>query len=198
MKAYTGKEMAKMKALFEKLQAQGIITEGEEGKVRFAKSHAFKDANEAASFLLHRGGDNSSAWHTEKKHTDAKQKPAGEKHAPAVQKQRPAEKKHEPVAPKQKPVEKKKQHPSQPKQAKKPVQHKPVKNDAKPKEKKQNSNHQKSASAVKGKSSKRKDPRNPRGIRPQGNDAVKAAQKAAATGGYVRFAGMGQSVKVKH
>ena len=190
MKSYAAKEMAKMRAVFDQLKAQGVIVEETEGRARFAKTYVFKSANDAASFLLHRGGDNSSAWHSA-----AEQKPAVKK--PVHHQQ--AEKKKETKAGKPAPA-KKQEHAaakSAPKkQAKKSVQqNKP----AAPKhtDKKQTPANQKSASNRKGGASKRKDPRNPRGIRPQGNDAVKEAQKVAAKG-YVQFAGMLQGVKVKH
>lgn len=179
MKAYTGKEMTKMKAIFEQLVKKGVIVLEAEGKAKFAKTYAFHSANEAASFLLHRGGDNSAAWHK------AEGKPA------AVKKQQPkhtqpkeAEKKHS---------AKPQQHPSN---KKAPSAKKAAAPQAKHAEKKQTSYPKKSANSKSG-SSRRKDPRNPRGIRPQGNEAAKSAPHVDAIG-YIRFAGMGQGVKVKH
>lgn len=168
MKVYAGKEMAKMKAVFEQLVEKKVLTVEEDGKAKFAKSYAFKNASEAASFLLHRGGDNSTAWH----HTEDK-KAAGK----PVHAKQPAAKK---------PASKKPVHAA-----------KPAAKDPKHTEKKKNPYPKKTAAAPKTGRSKRKDPRNPRGIRPQGNEAVKAAA-SIQNPGYVRFAGMGQSVKKNH
>lgn len=162
MKAYAEKEMAKMKTLFDQLVAKKVLVVAEDRKVSFAKTYNFKSANEAASFLLHRGGDNSTCW-----------KKAEVKKAEA-------------------PAEKKKEKPALAKQAVKKPKAKTAHT-----EKKQTSFAKKSASANHTGGSRRKDPRNPRGIRPQGNDALRAAQ-SVETKGYVRFAGMGQGVKVKH
>jgi hypothetical protein len=173
MKAYAEKEMAKMKTLFDQLVAKKVLVVAEDRKVSFAKTYNFKSANEAASFLLHRGGDNSTCW-----------KKAEVKKAEA-------------------PAEKKKEKPALAKQAVKKPKAKTVHKEKVQSthtahtEKKQTSFAKKSASANHTGGSRRKDPRNPRGIRPQGNDALRVAQ-SVETKGYVRFAGMGQGVKVKH
>lgn len=177
MKSYAPKEMAKMKAVFEQLVSKKIIVV-EDSKARFVKSYMFKSLNEAASFLLHRGGDNSASWHASEEKRTTENQPKKKK-APADTK---------PVSKKQ---EKKPAH------AGHPAKEHPVKAHLLHPEKKQTSYPKKSAAQGKGTGSKRKDPRNPRGIRPQGNDALKAAQRIETTG-YVRFAGMGQGVKVKH
>lgn len=170
MNVYAAKEMAKMRAVFEQLVEKKVLVVEADGKAKFAKSYLFKNANEAASFLLHRGGENSAAWRTsEQKNPETKK---------AVVKATP--KKQEKKAEK-KPVHK----------------NKPDKAQTDSTEKKSSAYPKKPAVHGKGNGSKRKDPRNPRGIRPQGNEAIKAAQ-SVPTAGYVRFAGMGQGTKIKH
>jgi hypothetical protein len=179
MKAYGGKEASKMRAVYTHLKEEGVLEETENGRSSFAKNYTFRDLNEAASFLLHRGGDNTAAWHkTEAKKTQRK-KPA--KKASASEENASVSKKKHPV--------------------KKPVAVKSTKGTKKQINKKQTDKKQpashsntKTSPYSKGKSSKRRDPRNPRGIRPQGNEAVKEGEKVAAAA-YVRFAGMGQSIK---
>ena len=170
MKVYAAKEMVKMKTVFEQLVEKKVLVVEADGKAKFAKSHLFKSANEAACFLLRRGGENSTAWRsTELKKPETKKAAA-----------KPAPKKPEKKADK-KPVHK----------------NKPAKAQTAQTEKKASAYPKKPAVHGKGNGSKRKDPRNPRGIRPQGNEAVKAAQ-SVPTPGYIRFAGMGQGVKIKH
>ena len=166
MNVYAAKEMAKMRAVFEQLVEKKVLVVEADGKAKFAKSHLFKSANEAASFILHRGGENSAAWHTsEQKNTETK-KPVLKADSKKTVK---------------KPVHKNKSDKVQVDSTKKTLSAYP----------------KKPAAHGKGSTSKRKDPRNPRGIRPQGNEAVKAAQSVPAAG-YVRFAGMGQGTKIKH
>lgn len=176
MKDYTEKEMAKMRAVFSKLVSQGVISV-KDGKARFDKTHSFQNANEAASLLLHRGGDNAKAWHAAD-YAKEKTKPAPKKDP--VKKQN-TEKKQE-TKQEKKPAAKKKHEP---------------KKAGRPAEKKQTPATKKSAFKGNGKTSHRKDPRNPRGIKPQGREAEKAAQQVQRPG-YIQFAGMGQHSKVKH
>ena len=62
MKAYGPKEMKKMRTLFLDLQAKGVLHENDNGKIQFAQSWVFSSLNEAAQFLMHRGGENAQAW----------------------------------------------------------------------------------------------------------------------------------------
>lgn len=158
MKAYGSKDTSKKKSIYTKLIATGALKETEDGKAKFVKDFHFKDVNEAASFLLHRGGDNTSAW----RKTEVKK--------PAVKPVTKQEKK-KPVSA-QKQGKAKTQAKVTPKQPTKKVE-----------------------TSAKAKLSKRRDPRNPRGIQPQGSDAVKAAQKVTNNVGFVRFAGMAHPVK---
>ncbi|MCH3961049.1 MAG: hypothetical protein LKF63_08135 [Solobacterium sp.] len=179
MKAYGGKEASKMRAVYGKLKEEGVIEETENGRASFTKNYTFRDLNEAASFLLHRGGDNTAAWHK----TDAK-KPQRKKPV----KKAAASAEHAPV--------RKKKQTAKPAAAGKPAKGAKKQADKKQTDKKQPAvrSNKKTSPYSKGKSSKRRDPRNPRGIRPQGNEAVKEGEKVAAAA-YVRFAGMGQSIK---
>jgi primosomal protein N' len=181
MKAYGGKEASKMRAVYGKLKEEGVIEETENGRARFAKNYTFNDMNEAASFLLHRGGDNTAAWHK----TDAKR----------PQRKKPVKKAS--ASAEHAPIRKKKQT-AKPASAGKPAKGTKKQADKKQTDKKQPvaRSNKKTSSYSKEKSSKRRDPRNPRGIRPQGNEAVKEGEKVAAVA-YVRFAGMGQNTKQK-
>lgn len=62
MKAYGEKEMKANRNRFTSIYDRGIIKETQDGKMEFIQNYSFHDLNEAASFLLHRGGDNTSAW----------------------------------------------------------------------------------------------------------------------------------------
>ncbi|MCR5794002.1 MAG: DUF262 domain-containing HNH endonuclease family protein [Solobacterium sp.] len=62
MKAYSHSEMKTMRQLYLDLCKRDILTEDENGRAQFERSRHFKSLNEAAQFLMHRGGDNSAAW----------------------------------------------------------------------------------------------------------------------------------------
>lgn len=62
MKAYGDKEMKANRNQFIRLYDRGIIKETQDGKMEFIQNYSFHDLNEAASFLMHRGGENSNAW----------------------------------------------------------------------------------------------------------------------------------------
>ncbi len=62
LKAYGQREMQKMKSLFEDYVARGLIQEDSNGQAHFEQSVHFASLNDAAQFLLHRGGDNANAW----------------------------------------------------------------------------------------------------------------------------------------
>ena len=62
MKSYRPKEMKSMQQLYSDMLAMRILSEDEGGRIQFDKNYVFSDLNTAAQFLLHRGGDNLSAW----------------------------------------------------------------------------------------------------------------------------------------
>ena len=62
MHAYRPQEMKSMRSLSRDMLAMGVISEDENGQIQFEKNYRFHDLNTAAQFLLHRGGDNVSAW----------------------------------------------------------------------------------------------------------------------------------------
>ena len=62
MKSYRSNEMKSMRSLYRDMTEKGILFEDENGTVQFDKNFRFSDLNTAAQFLLHRGGDNTSAW----------------------------------------------------------------------------------------------------------------------------------------
>ena len=62
MKAYSRSEMKSMRQLYLDLCKRDILAEDENGRAQFERSRHFKSLNEAAQFLMHRGGDNASAW----------------------------------------------------------------------------------------------------------------------------------------
>ena len=62
MKAYQPNEMKSMRTLYRDMSEKGVLFEDENGQVQFDKNFRFSDLNIAAQFLLHRGGDNTSAW----------------------------------------------------------------------------------------------------------------------------------------
>jgi uncharacterized protein with ParB-like and HNH nuclease domain len=65
MKAYGSREMKKMKAVYQDLYERGILREDDSGKIQFEQSWHFSSLNEAAQFLMHRGGENADAWTNE-------------------------------------------------------------------------------------------------------------------------------------
>ena len=62
MKAYGNREMKKMRSLYHDMYERGILSEDDEGRIQFEQNHHFSSLNEAAQFLMHRGGENSGAW----------------------------------------------------------------------------------------------------------------------------------------
>ena len=62
LKPYGEGDMKKMKVLYNDYTARGLIRELEDGQAVFENAIKFVDLNQAAQFLLHRGGDNMSAW----------------------------------------------------------------------------------------------------------------------------------------
>ena len=62
MKSYKPKEMKAMQQQYSDMLAMRILSEDEGGRIQFDKNYIFSDLNTAAQFLLHRGGDNTSAW----------------------------------------------------------------------------------------------------------------------------------------
>ncbi len=65
LKAYAQRDMQKMKGKYENLVARGIIQEDSNGQAHFENTEHFGSLNEAAQFLMHRGGENSQAWNFE-------------------------------------------------------------------------------------------------------------------------------------
>ena len=62
MKPYSFKEMKRYRLLFNTLRKDNMIAPGGEGKVRLTRNVRFSNMNEAACFLLHRGGENAGVW----------------------------------------------------------------------------------------------------------------------------------------
>ena len=62
MKAYGSREMKKMRAVYQDMYERGILAEDDEGRIQFEQNHHFSSLNEAAQFLMHRGGENAQAW----------------------------------------------------------------------------------------------------------------------------------------
>ena len=62
MKPYGNGDMKKMKILYNDLTARGILHEKADGQAVFDASAEFNSLNEAARFLMHRGGENISSW----------------------------------------------------------------------------------------------------------------------------------------
>jgi uncharacterized protein with ParB-like and HNH nuclease domain len=143
MHAYGPQEMKSMKNLCRDIMAMGILSEEENGQIQFEKNYRFHDLNTAAQFLLHRGGDNVSAWTREngtsfietKDAEPAKEQPKPAQNHPQKQESKPKNEKA-PVkqqAPKKKPAKQnqqpKKQQAKQPQPQqknnsnKKPAQH---------------------------------------------------------------------------
>lgn len=65
MKAYGSREMKKMRVLFQEMDEKGVFHEIDQGRIQFTQSYHFDSLNSAAQFLMHRGGENSSAWKKE-------------------------------------------------------------------------------------------------------------------------------------
>lgn len=61
-KAYGQGEMKKMRILYNDLSSRGILHEHASGEASFDSPVFFNSLNEAAQFLMHRGGENTSAW----------------------------------------------------------------------------------------------------------------------------------------
>ena len=89
MKAYGPREMKSNRTVFMDLSQRGILHENDTGRIQFAQSWHFRSLNDAAQFLMHRGGENTQAWKLE---TVAEEAP--EKQADEVQ-ETPAEEKKE-------------------------------------------------------------------------------------------------------
>lgn len=62
MKAYGRNEMKKMRTMYNDFAARGILHEEADGQARFDAGAFFGSLNEAAQFLMHRGGENTAAW----------------------------------------------------------------------------------------------------------------------------------------
>ncbi len=62
MKPYDNHAPKKHQILYKDLYDREILKETEDGKTQFETSCHFSSLNEAAQFLMHRGGDNASAW----------------------------------------------------------------------------------------------------------------------------------------
>lgn len=62
LKAYGANEMKKMRSLYNDFAARGILHEEADGQARFDAGAFFSSLNEAAQFLMHRGGENTAAW----------------------------------------------------------------------------------------------------------------------------------------
>ena len=95
MKSYGPQEMKTMRSLCRDLIASGVLNEEENGQIQFNRNYRFHDLNTAAQFLLHRGGDNLSAWTRENGTAFLAQPSAQEGKA----EQQPAAKKQEPAKP---------------------------------------------------------------------------------------------------
>lgn len=61
-KVYGQGEMKKMRILYDDLAGRGILHEHASGEASFDAPVFFNSLNEAAQFLMHRGGENTSAW----------------------------------------------------------------------------------------------------------------------------------------
>jgi uncharacterized protein with ParB-like and HNH nuclease domain len=210
MKPYGQKEMKKMRTLYKELDEKGILSDTSNGRVQFNQSYTFASRNEAAQFLMHRGGDNASAWISEEeasaegkpeeKKTASKKADKPKKHKEKTKKEKPEKKTSEKkTAEKSKKSENKKTKKSEKKTAKKENR---SSEEPKPKQTKKSSakaHSSKETSAKKssvkktGKSSSRsrRNARNPRGIKPQGTAALEAATRVVNPS-VVMFAGMGQ------
>ena len=62
MRAYGPQDMKSMRPQYLNMVQIGVLSEDENGRAQFEKNYRFHDLNMAASFLMHRGGNNSSAW----------------------------------------------------------------------------------------------------------------------------------------
>ena len=117
MKAYGPQEMKTMRVLFSDLLETGVLSEAEDGRIQFDRNYRFQDLNTAAQFLLHRGGDNISAWTHEngselftKKPAEVKEETV-KKNSTPEKKNNPSEKKNSAPEKKNSSPEKKKQQP---------------------------------------------------------------------------------------
>ncbi len=110
MKPYGPREMKTMRQQFQSMYDRGILTDDENGKIQFEQNCRFADLNAAASFLMHRGGENASSWVLEDgsefhpEQVEEKKAPAQKKRPrPAKQKknaaQKPAPQRKPPVKP---------------------------------------------------------------------------------------------------
>ena len=89
MRAYGPQDMKSMRPQYLNMVQIGVLSEDENGRAQFEKNYRFHDLNLAASFLMHRGGNNLSAWTLENGEVFQPEK-AGQKEAEAEE---PAEKK---------------------------------------------------------------------------------------------------------
>ncbi len=78
MKAYHNREMKKNRQLYDDMYARDILSEDENGLIHFEQSFIFSGLNEAAQFLMHRGGENAQAWSYEDGSKIAEAAPAKE------------------------------------------------------------------------------------------------------------------------
>ena len=65
LKAYGSRDIRRYSTLYRDLFERGILSEHQDGRALFDQSWHFSSLNEAAQFLMHRGGENTSAWHYE-------------------------------------------------------------------------------------------------------------------------------------
>ena len=61
-KAYGQRDMRRMHRMYDDFLARGIVSEDDSGMAHFVQNAEFASLNEAAQFLMHRGGENTSAW----------------------------------------------------------------------------------------------------------------------------------------
>lgn len=114
MKSYGPQEMKTMRSLCKDLIASGVLNEEENGQIQFNRNYRFHDLNTAAQFLLHRGGDNLSAWTRENGTAFIEQQPAAQEtkaEQPAAKKLETPHAKQEAPHAKQEPAHVKKQEP---------------------------------------------------------------------------------------
>ena len=114
MKPYGAREMKTMRQQFQSMYDRGILTDDENGKIQFEQNYRFGDLNAAASFLMHRGGNNASAWVQEdgsEFHPEQIQERTEEKKTPAP-KQRRTHQSHPKKKAAQKPAPRKSEQPA--------------------------------------------------------------------------------------
>lgn len=102
-KVYGQGEMKKMRTLYNDLAGRGILHEHASGEASFDAPVFFGSLNEAAQFLMHRGGENTSAWTYE----DGRRIGGTLRDLAAMQKEKAARKQHQFVQGKKKSVPKK-------------------------------------------------------------------------------------------